>query len=87
MSGSEQIKALDNAGFSQDIIQGHVQERSKALIEGGFSTEDVNNYFGYKEPNTKKIEQYWTEGIKDYVSEEDLQLFNNNNTSDIEGEK
>jgi hypothetical protein len=87
MSGSQQIQALQDAGFSEDIIQNHVQERSDALLQGGFSTEDVNNYFGYKEPNTKKIEQYWTDGIKDYVSEEDLQLFNNNNTSDIEAEK
>ncbi len=87
MSGSQQIQALQDAGFSEDIIQDHVQERSDALLQGGFSTEDVNNYFGYKEPNTKKIEQYWTDGIKDYVSEEDLQLFNNNNTSDIEAEK
>ena len=59
MSGSQQIQALQDAGFSEDIIQDHVQERSDALLQGGFSTEDVNNYFGYKEPNTKKIEQYW----------------------------
>ena len=86
-NGSKQIQALQDAGFSKDVIQNHVQEKSDALLQGGFSAEDVNNYFGYKEPNTKKIEQYWTDGIKDYVSEEDLQLFNNNNTSDIEGEK
>ena len=66
-NGSKQIQALQDAGFSKDVIQNHVQEKSDALLQGGFSAEDVNNYFGYKEPNTKKIEQYWTDGIKDYL--------------------
>ena len=87
MSGSEQIKALQDAGFSEDIIQNHVQERTDALIQGGFNAEEVNNYFGYKKPNTDKIEQYWKDGIKDYLSPEDLQLFNDNNTNDIKAEE
>jgi hypothetical protein len=87
MSGSEQIKALQDAGFSEDVIQKHVQERTDALIQGGFNTEEVNNYFGYKKPNTDKIEQYWTDGIKDYLSSEDLQLFNDSNTDDLQGEQ
>ena len=87
MSGSEQIKALQDAGFSEDVIQKHVQERTDALIQGGFNTEEVNSYFGYKKPNTDKIEQYWRDGIKDYLSPEDLQLFNDNNTNDLQGEE
>ena len=87
MSGLKQIQALQDGGFSEDVIQNHVQERSDALLQGGFKQEEVNNYFGYKKPNTKKIEQFWTDGMQDIISPEDLQLFNDNNTNDIEAEK
>ena len=46
MSGLKQIQALQDGGFSEDVIQNHVQERSDALLQGGFKQEEVNNYFG-----------------------------------------
>jgi len=85
--GLKQIQALQDAGFSENVIQNHAQEKSDALLQGGFKQEEINNYFGYKEPNTKKIEQFWTDGIHDIISPKDLQLFNDNNTNDIEAEK
>jgi hypothetical protein len=87
MSGIAEITALQQAEFSEQEIQSHVQQKTNALIEGGFNLEEVNNYFGRKEPNTEKIEQFWKEGIKESLSPEDLQLFNDNNTNDIDGEK
>jgi hypothetical protein len=87
MSGIAEITALQQAEFSEQEIQSHVQQKTNALIDGGFNSEEVNNYFGRKEPNTEKIEQFWKEGIKESLSPEDLQLFNDNNTNDIDGEK
>jgi hypothetical protein len=54
MSGIAEITALQQAEFSEQEIQSHVQQKTNALIDGGFNSEEVNNYFGRKEPNTEK---------------------------------
>lgn len=87
MNGEQEITALQQAGFSDQEIQNYTQEQTDALFQGGFSTQEINNYFGRKEPNTEKIEQFWKQSVQDILSPEDLQLFNDNNTNDLQAEK
>ncbi|NDF43442.1 MAG: hypothetical protein EB137_02475 [Actinobacteria bacterium] len=83
MSGTAELNALKQGGFSEQEIQTHIKSKGEALLGGGFSKKEVNEYFGIKEPDTRKIETFWADAFTDVVSPDDLRLFNDPNTSEL----
>ena len=67
-------------GFSEQEIKNYTQTKSQDLINGGFSINEVNNYFGIKEPDTTLIEEYWKESVNEVITDKEYQSFNDPNT-------
>lgn len=81
------IDNLKEAGFSDTEIKNHVQTQSADLISAGFTQQEVNNYFGIKEPDITKMVDFWKEGVQDALSIEDMQRLNDPNIQPLDLQK
>lgn len=67
MSGVEEIKKLEEGGFSPSEINAWKLDTSKRLAAGGFSNADIDKYFGVEAPlavNYSSVDDIVTAGFK-----------------------
>ena len=87
MADALSLDNLKSAGFNDTEIKNHVQTQSTDLLNAGFSQQEVNNYYGIKEPNITKMVDFWKGYIGEVFSDEDKQKLNDPNTSPIDLQK
>ena len=78
------IDDLKSAGFNDTEIKDHVQTQSTDLIGAGFSQQEINNYFGVKEPNISRMVDFWKTSVSGAFTDEDKQKLNDPNISAID---
>jgi hypothetical protein len=81
------VLSLDNlksAGFNDTEIKDYTQTQSTDLLNAGFSQQEVNNYYGIKEPDITKMVDFWKSYVSGAFSEEDKQKLNDPNTPPID---
>lgn len=84
MADALSLDNLKSAGFNDAEIKDHVQTQSTDLLNAGFSQQEVNNYYGIKEPNITKMVDFWKGYISEVFSDEDKKKLNDPNTSPID---
>lgn len=67
--GVQKEQDLRFAGFSDDDINKWKGEASTDLLKGGFSQDEVKQYWGVKDPNTKAMKTYVTDNLNKAVKE------------------
>lgn len=84
MADALSLDNLKSAGFNDTEIKDYTQTQSTDLLNAGFSQQEVNNYYGIKEPNITKMVDFWKGYIGEVFSDEDKQKLNDPNTSPID---
>lgn len=64
MSGQDQLNALQSAGYSSAEITSYQADRSAALLNGGFSQEEVAQYWGEKPFDTGAVRDHFAQNLK-----------------------
>lgn len=61
--GSDQLQALQSAGYSGQEVESYRADRTASLLNGGFSQEDVAKYWGDKSFDTAPMKQYFQKNL------------------------
>lgn len=63
-AGVEKEQALRDGGFTADEVQQWKDQTANDLSNAGFSGQEVNEYFGVKEPNMAPMKSFVTDNLK-----------------------
>lgn len=68
--GQDQLDALRSSGFSEADVQKYQVDRTSTLLNGGFSQQEVANYWGVKQFDDTALKQHFKEGLGTVKGEE-----------------
>tara|TARA_R100001369_G_scaffold44020_2_gene70111 strand:- start:1657 stop:5550 length:3894 start_codon:yes stop_codon:yes gene_type:complete len=76
MSGINKLEELESAGFSINEIESYRKTESQKLKSGGFTNDEIKNYWGISDPDTSEVKSYWQKIVdyKNKIKEEGVPL-------------
>lgn len=66
--GLDEIRAMQEGGFSDDEINAHVLATRAALLEGGVTDREADAYFGKPQFDPTRLQQHFESNFADFAS-------------------